>query len=136
VCLSRFACLLLLSFALLLLERALLDTDLTSPPDTSLGDIGRGVTHVAMLMEREAVQSTFNVQKSKTVWASLGHSEFDLPGTSVGASRRRPGDNADMNRAVKTTTGDSGTANGSMMALRWRRRPLSQCQAPTYSRSQ
>ena len=51
------------------------------------------------------------------VWASLDHSEFDLPGTSVGASQRRPGDNAGRERAVKTTTGDSGTANASMMEV-------------------
>ena len=75
-----------------------------------------------MLMAGEAVQSTFNVQKSKpvTVWASLDHREFDLPGTSVSASRRRPGDNAGMETtesAVKTATGDSGTVNGSMMAV-------------------
>ena len=43
---------------------------------------------VAMLMEGEAVQSTFNAQNSQTVWASVGHSEFDLPGTSVGATRQ------------------------------------------------
>ena len=70
-----------------------------------------------MLMAGEAVQSTFIVQKSKTVRASSDHNEFDLPGTSVGASQRRSGDNAGRDRAVKTTTGDSGTATASMMEV-------------------
>ena len=60
------------------------------------------------------------IASSQTVWASVGHSQFDLPGTSVGASWRRPGDNAGMETtasAVKTATGDSGTVNGSMMEV-------------------
>jgi hypothetical protein len=73
-------------------------------------------------MEGESVQSTFNAQNSQTVWASMGpgHSKFDFPDTSVGASRHRPGDNAGMEKtesAVKTATGDSGTVNGSMMEV-------------------
>jgi hypothetical protein len=58
--------------------------------------------------------------KHKTDWVSLTHSEFDLPGISVGASRRRPGDNAGMTTiesAVKMIAGDSGTANDPMMEV-------------------
>jgi hypothetical protein len=75
-------------------------------------------THAAMLMEGEGVRSLSTVQqKNNPVWAALGHSEFALPGTSVSASLRRLGHNAGMEMtesAVKTATGDSGTAHGSV----------------------
>jgi hypothetical protein len=73
-----------------------------------------------MLLDGGAVQSTFNAHNSQTVWAYVGHSEFDLSDTFVSASLRRPGDNASMETTesgVKTATGDSGTAHGSMMEV-------------------
>jgi hypothetical protein len=53
---------------------------------TNPGDVDREATHAAMLMEGETVQSLFNVHKNTPVWASLGHTVLDFPGTSVGPS--------------------------------------------------
>ena len=85
-----------------------------------LGGIGREMTHVDTLSQGESVQSIFNVQTHKRDWASLSQCAFDLPGTSISASRHRSNDNSVMlttPSTVQMTAGDSDPANDSMMEV-------------------
>ena len=78
------------------------------------------MTHADTLPPGEAVQCIFNDQTHNRDWAPLSQCAFDLPGTSISASRRRSNDNAVMittQSAVQMTAGDSDPANDSMMEV-------------------